>query len=75
MAISDRRLRATGKTVIQFAEQPAGSPPALEASFYPGSTNGLSSSIPTTRLLHWRMPTTNRFCQPVPICLLTRRNR
>jgi hypothetical protein len=37
LTIPDKRLKATGKTVIRFAERPAGSPEALKAWFYPGA--------------------------------------
>lgn len=40
LAVSDQRLRRTGKSVIQFKEEPAGSPVALKAWFYAGSHYG-----------------------------------
>jgi hypothetical protein len=40
LTIPDKRLKATGKTVIRFAERPAGSPEALKAWFYPGARWG-----------------------------------
>lgn len=41
LAVADERIRpTTGKNVIQFSERPAGSPVALKAWFYPGSTHG-----------------------------------
>ncbi|MDQ2945659.1 MAG: hypothetical protein M3Y27_06920 [Acidobacteriota bacterium] len=40
LTIPDKRLKATGKTVIRFAERPAGSPEALKAWFYPGARVG-----------------------------------
>ncbi len=40
LAISDERLRPTGKSVIQFTEEPAGTPEALKAWFYAGSHYG-----------------------------------
>lgn len=49
LAVPDQRLRATGKTVIQFAERPSGSPPAIKAWFYPGSTTGSEFVYPYDR--------------------------
>src|SRR5271165_5799278 len=40
LAIPNYRLKATDKTVITFAERPAGQPEALKAWFYPGRTWG-----------------------------------
>jgi hypothetical protein len=40
MAIPDYRLTATEATVIKFNEVPSGSPEAIRAWFYPGSTVG-----------------------------------
>jgi hypothetical protein len=40
MAIPDYRLTATEATVIKFDEVPSGSPEAIRAWFYPGSTIG-----------------------------------
>jgi hypothetical protein len=40
LTIPDKRLKATGKTVIRFAERPSGSPEALKAWFYPGAHMG-----------------------------------
>jgi ribosomal protein L9 len=40
LAVPDKRLQATGKTVMEFAERPANSPMALEAWFYPGDIYG-----------------------------------
>src|SRR5579872_1251130 len=37
LAISDYRLKPTGKTVMMFAERPANVPPALKAWFYPNN--------------------------------------
>ncbi len=36
LAIPNYRLKATGKTVMNFRERPAGQPEALKAWFYPG---------------------------------------
>ena len=40
LAIPNYRLKATDKTVITFAERPAGEPEALRAWFYPGRNWG-----------------------------------
>ncbi|HWE49946.1 MAG TPA: hypothetical protein VG273_09165 [Bryobacteraceae bacterium] len=49
LAITDNRLQATGKTVVQFAERPAGSPQAIKAWFYPGAQAGLEFVYPHDR--------------------------
>jgi hypothetical protein len=49
LGIPDQRFRTTGKTVIQFSERPAGSPPALKAWFYPGSQIGIAFVYPHER--------------------------
>jgi hypothetical protein len=49
MAINDRRLAATGETVIRFDEVPAGSPEAIRAWFYPGDTTGHEFVYPKVR--------------------------
>jgi hypothetical protein len=49
LAIPDQRMRATGKTVVQFAERPANSPEAIKAWFYPGSQTGLMFVYPHDR--------------------------
>ncbi len=49
LAVPDQRLQATGKPVIQFAERPAGLPPAVKAWFYPGSTAGSEFVYPHER--------------------------
>jgi hypothetical protein len=41
LAIPNYRLEPADKPVIQFEERPSGSPPALEAWFYPGDNYGL----------------------------------
>jgi hypothetical protein len=51
MAIPDRRLTSTDETVIKFSEVPAGSPEALRAWFYPGSTVGQAFVYPKARAL------------------------
>ena len=38
MAIPDYRLTSTDQTVVKFSEVPSGSPEAIRAWFYPGST-------------------------------------
>ncbi len=40
LALPNRRLKATDKTVITFAERAAGNPQAIKAWFYPGDTSG-----------------------------------
>lgn len=40
LAIPNSRLEPTDKSVITFAERPAGQPPALRAWFYPGAAWG-----------------------------------
>ncbi|MDQ6759189.1 MAG: hypothetical protein M3Z32_04890, partial [Acidobacteriota bacterium] len=40
LTVPDKRLQATGKTVIRFSERPSGSPEALKAWFYPGARVG-----------------------------------
>lgn len=40
LAIPDYRLRASEKTIIKFAERPAGSPQAIKAWFFPGKNYG-----------------------------------
>jgi hypothetical protein len=40
LTISDERLRAAGKPIIQFEQAPAGSPEAVKAWFYPGDEDG-----------------------------------
>ena len=49
LAVPDQRLRVTGKTVIQFAEAPAGQPQALKAWFYPGDNSGQQFVYPHDR--------------------------
>jgi hypothetical protein len=40
LAIPNYRMHVTDKTVITFAERPAGTPPAIRAWFYPGDEWG-----------------------------------
>jgi hypothetical protein len=49
LAVPDERFRASGKAVIQFSEQPAGSPEAVKAWFYAGSKYGLEFVYPYDR--------------------------
>lgn len=49
LAISDYRLTPTDKTVIKFAEVPAGSPEVIRAWFYPGNTIGQEFVYPRAR--------------------------
>ena len=49
MAVPDYRLTATDKTVVEFAERPAGTPPALRAWFYPANNFGQEFVYPKAR--------------------------
>ena len=49
LAIPDYRLKPTGKTVLTFAERPAGTPPAVRAWFYPGDNYGQEFVYPKMR--------------------------
>ena len=40
LAITDYRMKPTGKTVVTFDERAPGAPEAIKAWFYPGDTNG-----------------------------------
>ncbi|MDQ6677060.1 MAG: DUF2911 domain-containing protein [Acidobacteriota bacterium] len=40
LAVPDKRMHVTGKTVVKFAERPSGSPEAIKAWFYPGAVFG-----------------------------------
>ena len=51
LAIPNYRLKATDKTVITFAERPAGQPEALRAWFYPGRTSGEEFVYPKSRAM------------------------
>ena len=51
LAIPNFRLKATDKTVITFAERPAGEPPAIRAWFYPGDNWGQEFVYPKSRAL------------------------
>jgi hypothetical protein len=51
LAIPNYRLRATDKTVITFAERPAGEPQAIKAWFYPGDNSGQEFVYPRTRAI------------------------
>ena len=46
LTIPDERMKASGKTIVQFAETPAGSPEALKAWFYPGDNYGQEFAYP-----------------------------
>jgi hypothetical protein len=48
LAIPDYRLRASEKTIIRFAERPAGSPEAIKGWFYPGKLYGHEFVYPKT---------------------------
>lgn len=49
MTIPDERLEPSNKSVVMFAERPSGSPPAVKAWFYPGSTSGDEFVYPRTQ--------------------------
>jgi hypothetical protein len=51
LAISDYRLTPADKTVIEFREQPAGSPIALRSWFYPGDNYGRQFVYPKKRAI------------------------
>ena len=49
LAVPDYRLKATGETVTEFRERPAGTAPALRAWFYPGDNFGQEFVYPKAR--------------------------
>jgi len=49
LAIPNRRLEATGKTVMNFTERPGNAPDALKAWFYPGNGFGQEFVYPKPR--------------------------
>jgi hypothetical protein len=49
LVIPNYRLKATDKTVVTFAERPAGDPQAIEAWYYPGDTVGQEFVYSKTR--------------------------
>lgn len=49
LAIPNYRLKATDKTVITFAERPAGEPQAIRAWFYPGENWGQEFVYPKAK--------------------------
>ena len=51
LAISNLRLKTTNKTVITFAERPAGQPEALKAWFFPGQEYGAEFVYDKSRAL------------------------
>ena len=51
LAIPNYRLRATDKTVVTFAERPAGQPEALRAWFYPGRNWGEEFVYPKAKAM------------------------
>lgn len=51
LAIPNYRLQATDKTVITFAERPAGQPEALRAWFYPGRNWGEEFVYPKSQAI------------------------
>ena len=51
LAIPNYRLKATDKTVMTFAERPAGEPEALRAWFYPGRNWGEEFVYPKAKAM------------------------
>jgi hypothetical protein len=51
LAIPDYRLKPHSRTVIQFEERPAGTPPAIMAWFYPGDEYGQQLVYPHQRAM------------------------
>lgn len=51
LAIPNRRLKATDKPVMTFAERPINSPEALKAWFYSGNTSGHEFVYPKQRAI------------------------
>lgn len=51
LAVPDKRLQSTGRTVMKFAERPANSPMALKAWFYPGDLYGQEFVYPYSRAM------------------------
>jgi hypothetical protein len=51
LAVPTYRMKATGKTVMTFAERSAGSPEAIRAWFYPGEHRGQEFVYPKTKAL------------------------
>ena len=49
LAITDYKLKSSGKTVIHFEERPSGQPEAIHSWFYPGETAGVEFVYPRTR--------------------------
>jgi hypothetical protein len=48
LAIPDYRMKPSEKTIISFAERPAGQPEAIKGWFYPGKTHGHEFVYPKT---------------------------
>lgn len=51
LAIPDKRLEATDKPVVLFAERPAGTPQAIRAWFYPGDLYGDEFAYPKSQAM------------------------
>jgi len=49
VAVSDERMRPSGKTIISFGEGVAGAPEVLRAWFYPGDTIGQEFVYPENK--------------------------
>jgi hypothetical protein len=62
LAISDYRMSPSDKTIITFAERPAGTPVAIKAWFYPGDTFGEEFVYPKYRAVELAQQTG----KPVP---------
>jgi len=51
LAIPDYRMRPSDKTIVTFAERPAGQPEAIKGWFYPGRTSGHEFVYPKAEAL------------------------
>jgi hypothetical protein len=49
LTIPDYRMKTPEKALVEFAERPAGSPPAIKSWFYPGENYGNEFVYPKTR--------------------------
>ncbi len=67
LTVPNKRLRATGKTVVKFSERPSGSPEALKGGFIPEHESANSSSIRTTGRWNLLKPISNPY---LPLVLI-----
>jgi hypothetical protein len=51
LSIADQKLEPSDNPVVMFKETPAGMPPAIQAWFYPGDTNGYEFVYPHDQAL------------------------